>query len=184
MDECHHAGAYTFENVLWKVKAKYVYGLTATPVREDGHEKIVFMQFGEVRYRLSEKDRAAMQDFRHEICPRFTSFAPVTRAKPSINELYKMLIQDKLRNQMLVEDITAAVSDGRTPLVLTKFKEHAKLLHEAIQEKGLHSVLALGGGSTSERRERREALEKAANDEQLVIVATGKIYPTAANRDC
>ena len=30
MDECHHAGAYTFENVLWKVKAKYVYGLTAT----------------------------------------------------------------------------------------------------------------------------------------------------------
>ena len=85
-----------------------------------------------------------------------------------------MLIQDKLRNQMLVEDIMAAVSDGRTPLVLTKFKEHAKLLHEAIQEKGLHSVLALGGGSTSERRERREALEKAANDEQLVIVATGK----------
>ena len=174
MDECHHAGAYTFENVLWKVKAKYVYGLTATPVREDGHEKIVFMQFGDVRYRLSEKDRAAMQDFRHEICPRFTSFAPVTGAKPSIHELYKMLIQDKLRNQMLVEDIMAAVSDRRTPLVLTKFKEHAKLLHEAIQEKGLHSVLALGGGSTSERRERREALEKAANDEQLVIVATGK----------
>lgn len=44
MDECHHAGAYTFENVLWKVKARYVYGLTATPLREDGHEKIVFMQ--------------------------------------------------------------------------------------------------------------------------------------------
>ena len=174
MDECHHAGAFTFENVLWKVRAKYVYGLTATPVREDGHEKIVFMQFGDVRYRLSEKDRAAMQDFRHEICPRFTGFAPVTREKPSINELYKLLIQDKLRNQMLVEDVAAAVDDGRTPLVLTKFKEHAKLIHEALQKKGFNSVLALGGGSTSERKARRDALQAATDDERLVIVATGK----------
>lgn len=174
MDECHHAGAYTFENVLWKLKAKYVYGLTATPMREDGHEKIVFMQLGSVRYRLTEKDRAAMQDFRHEICPRFTAFSPVTQSKPTINDLYKLLIQDKTRNQMLVEDIIAAVNDHRTPLVLTKFKEHARLLHEALQKRGVLSILLIGGGSTKEREDKRDSLKQSSREEGLVLIATGK----------
>ncbi len=174
MDECHHAGAYTYENVLWKVRAKYVYGLTATPAREDGHEKIAFMQLGPLRYRLSEKDRAAMQDFQHEIYPRFTRFSPVTQAKPTINDLYKLLIHDKMRNQMIVADIASAASEGRTPLVLTKFKAHATLLHEAVQEMGLHAVLLMGGGSAREREAKREELRKTASEDKLVIIATGK----------
>lgn len=36
-DECHHIGAFTFENALKKINARYVLGLTATPVRRDGH---------------------------------------------------------------------------------------------------------------------------------------------------
>lgn len=174
MDECHHAGAYTFENVLWKVKAKYVYGLTATPMREDGHEKIVFMQLGPVRYRLTEKDRAAMQEFRHEITPRFTSFVSITQRTPTINELYKLLIHDKVRNKLLTEDILAAVEKERTPLVLTKFKEHAVLLFELLKEKDVHPILLMGGGSAKERRARRQAFAGAAEDKRLVIIATGK----------
>ncbi len=174
MDECHHAGAYTFENVLWKVRARYVYGLTATPMREDGHEKIVFMQLGPVRYRLSEKDRAAMQEFRHEIAPRFTGFAPITQQTPRINDLYKLLICDMARNKLLAEDILAAVDKGRTPLVLTKFKEHAELLLGLLQERGLHPILFMGGGSTKEREAQRAALVSSAEDERLVIIATGK----------
>ncbi len=174
MDECHHAGAYTFENVLWHVKAKYVYGLTATPMREDGHEKIVFMQLGPVRYRMTEKERADSQNFRHEICPRFTAFAPVTEDKPTINDFYKLLIQDKARNQMLVEDIFTAVASNRTPLVLTKFKEHARLLHEALQKRGIQSILLLGGGSAKERENRREVMRQASGSSRLARVATAE----------
>lgn len=174
MDECHHAGAYTFENVLWKVKARYVYGLTATPIREDGHEKIVFMQLGPVRYRLSEKDRAAMQEFRHEIVPRFTGFAPITQQPPTINDLYKLLIGDKARNQLLTEDILAVVDKGRTPLVLTKFKEHAELLFGLLKARELHPILLMGGGKAKEREAQRAALANSAEDERLVIIATGK----------
>jgi superfamily II DNA or RNA helicase len=122
MDECHHAGAATFENVLWNVKAKYVYGLTATPVRDDGHEKIMFMQLGPLRYRLTEKERGKMQDFRHEIYPRFTAFAPVTTDRATIDDFYKLLIGDKERNALLLADILNSLAEGRTPLVLTKFK--------------------------------------------------------------
>lgn len=174
MDECHHAGAYTFENVLWKVKAKYVYGLTATPMREDGHEKIMFMQLGEVRYRLTEKERTITQTFHHEIYPRFTAFAPITQRKPTINDLYKLLICDKNRNNMIVEDILDAVNKGRTPLVLTKFKEHAEILFKSVQEKQIHSILLMGGGTSKEGEARREDLNNIADEEKLVIIATGK----------
>lgn len=44
VDECHHVSAFSFEKILKTVNAKYVYGLTATPVRQDGHHPIIFMQ--------------------------------------------------------------------------------------------------------------------------------------------
>ena len=46
VDECHHVSAFSFEMILKNVSAKYVYGLTATPVRKDGHHPIIFMQCG------------------------------------------------------------------------------------------------------------------------------------------
>ena len=45
VDECHHLSAPRFEMVLNEVRAKYVLGLTATPERQDGHQKIIFMAF-------------------------------------------------------------------------------------------------------------------------------------------
>jgi hypothetical protein len=41
IDECHHVSAFTFEQVMKQVKAKYVVGLTATPTRKDGHHPII-----------------------------------------------------------------------------------------------------------------------------------------------
>ncbi len=43
VDECHHISAVSFEQIIKKVRSKYVYGLTATPVRRDGRHPIIFM---------------------------------------------------------------------------------------------------------------------------------------------
>lgn len=50
--ECHHAAASTVIEILRAVKAKYVYGATATPMRSDGLEKIGYMLLGNIRYRI------------------------------------------------------------------------------------------------------------------------------------
>ena len=39
VDECHHAASNTMANILNQVNARYVYGVTATPMRGDGLEK-------------------------------------------------------------------------------------------------------------------------------------------------
>ncbi len=48
VDECHHVPALMFEQVLKAVNAKYVYGLTATPVRADGGLKTLNRIFSEL----------------------------------------------------------------------------------------------------------------------------------------
>ena len=85
VDECHHAGAQTHEAVIREIQARRIYGMTATPKREDGLEQKVFMQLGPVRYRLTAKDRAKMQDFNHYVYPRFTSLVDTSEKNWSIN---------------------------------------------------------------------------------------------------
>ena len=74
VDECHHVSAFSTENLVASFKAKYVYGLTATPIRRDGHQKIIFYQCGSVLYSTTTKQMNAAQDFAHYFIPRFSSF--------------------------------------------------------------------------------------------------------------
>jgi hypothetical protein len=58
VDECHHLSAFSFEAILKNVRAKYVLGLTATPVRRDGQHPIIFMQCGPIRHTASRPTSA------------------------------------------------------------------------------------------------------------------------------
>lgn len=72
VDECHHAASDTIANVLKEVKAKYVYGVTATPKRADGLEKLNYMLLGPIRYSYTAKEKAETQGIAHLVYPRFT----------------------------------------------------------------------------------------------------------------
>ena len=80
VDECHHVSSVSFEQVLKQVTAAYVYGLTATPIRKDGHQPIIFMQCGKIRYISDAKAQIANQVFfpqynifRQDLCSNYTS---------------------------------------------------------------------------------------------------------------
>ena len=70
-DECHHISAVNFEQILKAVNARYVYGLTATPIRKDGHQPIIFMQCGPIRYNADAKAQMQSQTFQRLLVPRF-----------------------------------------------------------------------------------------------------------------
>lgn len=174
VDECHHAGAQTHEAVIKEIAAKRVYGLTATPNREDGKEQKVYMQFGPVRYRLTAKERAGMQDFEHYGYPRFTSWVNSTGQTWDINKAYKEMIINTRRNRQITDDVIACVNNGRTPVILTKFTEHAKILKELLEDKIQHVFLLQGGRSNKERERITNELRKVPEDESVALVAIGK----------
>lgn len=173
MDECHHGAAQTIEAVLREVSAKYVYGLTATPKRDDGLEQKVNMQFGPVRYRFTAKDKAELQGIQHIVIPRFTR---LTNLGPAwkINEAYKALTESETRNHLVADDALQCVEQGRTPLVLTKFKDHAETLRKLLDGKVQHLFVLQGGRSTREREQIRSKLREVPENESLIVIAIGK----------
>ena len=57
MDECHHAASNTSMELLQKINAKYVYGVSATPKRGDSLDRIIYMLLGPLRHRLCKQWR-------------------------------------------------------------------------------------------------------------------------------
>lgn len=53
VDECHHAASHMYMEVLQKINAKYVYGVSATPKRGDHLDKIIYMMLGPLRHRFT-----------------------------------------------------------------------------------------------------------------------------------
>lgn len=176
VDECHHVSAVNFENVLKEVNARYVYGLTATPTRRDGHHPIIYLQCGPIRYQVDAKVQAEKRNFEHAVIPRFTAFSqPFNENRAwTITDIYRAMQQDEKRNAQITTDVVHAVSSGRTPLVLTERYDHAKLLFGLLFERTERVVLLSGHGSVKEKRETLETLAHVSPKEPLVLVATGR----------
>src|SRR5665647_99275 len=129
VDECHHVSAFSFEQILKNVVAKYVYGLTATPIRKDGHQPIIFMQCGPIRYKDDAKKQAERRPFEHYIIPRFTSLRiPLDKDEKeiSIQELYSEIVINEMRNQLIVDDVVKNYENGRNCIVLTERTAHVE----------------------------------------------------------
>lgn len=174
VDECHHVSSVTFENVLKGIKTNIVYGLTATPIRKDGHQPIIFMQCGPIRFSADAKSQIAKQSFDRYLIPRFTSFRSITDDKQSITALYQSLSEDNVRNNLIVDNVSKAVSLGRTPIVLTNRTSHVSVLAEKLASNIKNVITLTGTGSVKEKRETLQRLQNIPANEPLVIVATGK----------
>lgn len=174
VDECHHVSSITFEKVLKSVKAQYVHGLTATPIRKDGQQPIIFMQCGPIRFSADSKSQIQKQSFRRYLIPRFTSYRSITDDKQSFSALQKSLAADEVRNSLIVDDIRKTLESGRTPIVLTGIKQHVDLLAERLKSYANNVIQLTGTCTAKEKREALQRLQEIPADEPLVIVATGQ----------
>src|SRR5258707_4783099 len=175
VDECHHVSAFTFERVLRNVKAKYVVGLTATPVRKDGHHPIILMQCGPIRFNMSSKKQAANSGIQHEVIPKFTEFTvPPEWTDIGIQDIYAALVNDELRTDLIVSDVVSAIEEGRFPLLLTERTDHLQLLLERLARKVPNVFVMKGGMGKKQRDALASEISAVPEDQQRVIIATGR----------
>jgi len=174
VDECHHLSAFTFQQVMRQVKAKYVVGLTATPERKDGHHPIIYMQCGPIRFKLSARSMTAATPFEHEVVPRLTEFSlPPEQTDMTIQEVYAAIVDDRVRNELILTDLTRATTDGRSPLLLTGRTEHLKYFETALAGK-VNNVFTLKGGMGKKQRQSiAEAIAAVPERAPRIILATG-----------
>lgn len=173
-DECHHVSAVNFEQILKAVNASYVYGLTATPIRKDGHQPIIFMQCGPIRYCVDAKAQMLSQSFERLLVPRFTPFRPIVGTDLSYTKIAQQLAGDEYRNLFIVKDVVDVLKEGRSPIILTSRTSHVNTLAEQLKPHCPNVITLIGSESTKEKRLKMEHLQSIPTSEQLVIVATGK----------
>ena len=174
MDECHHAASNTSMELLQKINAKYVYGVSATPKRGDSLDKIIYMLLGPLRHRFTALERAQEQGIGHYFVPRYTRVVDNAASKEDINKAYSLISASKVRNEMIVNDVIACIAMKQTPVILTRFKEHAKLLYDTLKEEADHVFLLYGDNTDKENADIRVRLKQVPKNESLILVATGQ----------
>ncbi len=174
VDECHHLAAFSFEQVMQQVKARYVVGLTATLTRKDGHHPIIGMQCGPIRFAMSQKTMTEATPFAHQVLPRWTAFQLESeQSEVTIQEVYAALICDTQRNEMILTDVEHALARGRSPLVLTNRTAHVQQLAAQLATITKQVFVLRGGMGKKQRQTVAEALAAVPEHEPRVIVATG-----------
>ena len=174
MDECHHAASNTSMELLQKINAKYVYGVSATPKRGDSLDKVIYMLLGPLRHRFTALERAQEQGIGHYFVPRYTRVVDNADSKDDINKAYSLISTSKVRNDIIISDVKKCVKQGKTPVILTRFKEHAKLLYDALKNEADHVFLLYGDNSDKENAQIRVKLKQVPRTESLILVATGQ----------
>ncbi len=171
VDECHHVSAPRFEMVLNEVRARYVLGLTATPERQDGHQKIIFMATGPIRHKVknTSKEKLEQQVIVHQLYDIPPGRLIHSDECPKISDAYRWIMESDVRTDRIIDDVLVCVQQSRHPIVLTERREHAETINTILLKKGIDSVVLKGAMRAAER----EAVEDKLPTAQ-VVVATGK----------
>ncbi|WP_240630494.1 DEAD/DEAH box helicase [Alteromonas sediminis] len=171
VDECHHVSAPRFEMVLNEVRAKYVLGLTATPERQDGHQKIIFMAAGPIRHKVKSTTEDKFEQ--HVVVQKLYDNPPKqlinSEERPKISDAYRWIMENDARTQEVISDVLTCLQQSKHPIVLTERREHAETINTIQQDRGIDSVVLKGAMRASDRKAVEEQLPTAQ-----VVVATGK----------
>jgi superfamily II DNA or RNA helicase len=178
VDECHHVSTVSFERVVGQCKAKYVAGLSATVARKDGHQPIIFMQCGPIRHRVDDRRQAQARPFDHKVVVRYTRFGLPSHLQNAtalpIQDLYALLAKDDKRNQLIIEDVVAAVQAGRSPVLLTERREHLEFLAGQLVQRVENLIVMKGGLGKRQRQQLAEQIASIPPDRPRLILATGR----------
>lgn len=172
IDECHHIGAASFDAILKKVKAKYVLGLTATPLRRDGQQPIIFMQCGPIRHTAARPESAPhdLTVVAHSMYQRID-----VAVDAGIQDVFSHLVSDQGRTNEIADEIKGAFEQGRKVLVLTERTEHLDAILAALAQKIPAPFVLHGRMSRKQRAAVITALEALPSDAPRVLLASGKL---------
>lgn len=172
VDECHHLSAFSFEALLKAAGAKYVLGLTATPVRRDGQQPIIFMQCGPIRHTASRPESAPAD---LAVTPLWLSRPIVVPEGTGIQDVFLQVCSDTERTAKIVAEVGDVFDQGRKILVLTERTDHLKAIEEQLVGRVENLFTLHGRMSKKQRAALIGELEALPADAPRVILANREI---------
>jgi superfamily II DNA or RNA helicase len=108
---------------------------------------------------------------------RDTSFqlqATLGTLAPSIQDVFKELVCDEARNDLIFDDVLCALEAGRSPAVITERTAHLETIAKRLERFARHVTVLRGGQSEKQRHEIAARLAAIPQAEERVIVAPGR----------
>lgn len=170
-DECHHAASQRNIELLERIAAKRVYGLTATPQRPDGLSPTLFWELGSILSEYSSKEQMKKQTFHRYFIARDTKFMTIEQNVSDFMRISQEASYDPLRNLQIVFDVLDAIEQGRTVLVLTRYVLHAHYLAKFIQKADPSIELLLNTG-TEDKEIISSRLFELKQKKRVVLIGT------------
>lgn len=176
IDECHHTAAYTFEQAINTGNAKYVYGISATPERENGHTPIIKMQCGDIRYKVDSQKFNKELNIPMKVIVKSShlNFTNHNIDNYELNEINDLISKDVLRSENIINDIKKEYKKGKNILVLTERLTLMNYIYDKLSTYTKNTFKYYGGIGKKVLKDYEENINKINdNNENKIIVATG-----------
>ena len=171
IDECHHVPAETYQRAIGKLNSYYMYGLTATPFRKYSDGKLIFVHLGEIIHEIKAPD--VQNQTNTQIIIRDTDlFVPFNTKTDKFETLFKILIHDSARNQLILNDVILRLNSGKKSVIITERKEHITALQQYLKQN--YDTIALSGeDSDLGKKSKWAAINKG---DFQVLITTGQYF--------
>lgn len=171
IDECHHVPAETYQRVIGKLNSYYMYGLTATPFRKYNDGKLIFIHLGEIIHEV-KAPQVQNQNGTQIIIRDTDLFVPFNTKTDKFETLFKILIHDSARNQLILNDVISQLNAGRKAVIITERKEHITSLQQYLKQN--YDTIALSGeDSDLSKKSKWAAINKG---DFQVLITTGQYF--------
>lgn len=169
-DETHHCPSVTFTYVITKINSYYLYGLTATPYRRDGMEKVMFQIMGDTAVSVPTK---SVETEGGIIKPKIKYRTITSKNACNGNNTQKLIrdyiIDNKERNCTIVGDVLVEATAGNFCIVMSDRKIHCETLHKLISVGWEKTGIATGD---YKEKEVQEQIKRLNNREITVLITT------------
>lgn len=172
IDECHHVACDSFLHVMRNVSSRYIYGLSATPKRDDGLFKVITMYCGPIRKKISRESVKSSYTFTQYLIPRYSNHS-ILQKDYTYNDMCAELMKDQARNFMIIKDVMNEYRNHSNIIILTERIEHLTILFEML-EKACDDVYMLSG-SVSKKERKTTLSEVRSSERQYILLATSKL---------
>jgi superfamily II DNA or RNA helicase len=173
VDECHHIPAKTFRETITRFSSYYLYGLTATPMRKNNDEALIYVFIGNI---LSEITAYFLDDEKPstiQINIRETALqAPFDYQIDDYETLSRILVHDTARNQLIVDDLTKLVDQKKAILLLTERKAHIEALNLYLKHR--FETITLSGDDSKSSKQSKMKQIKAGHFQ--IVLSTGQFF--------
>jgi superfamily II DNA or RNA helicase len=171
VDECHHAPAAGYEQILAIAASRRWVGLTATPFRADRLDPLIAFYCGPIRHEVPAT-ATPTADLPRSLHLHSTDFV-LDAETPHIQEVFRALAADLPRNRQIANDIAALADGGRRVLVLSQRKDHLDELAGLLRASGTDPLVLVRGRTRRDSRNVIDELAERAGRGAVIALATG-----------